>query len=328
MQQREIPGVSKKVPRLVLGTAHFPFPRSRFAVWKKPADEALLDEAFELGFTAFDTAAVYGQGATETMLGRWMKSRKVRDRVVLIGKGAHPDTSGRARVTPGDIASDLNDSLRRLETDFIDIYLLHRDDPTQPVGPLMQALHQEIKRGRIGAIGASNWTHARIAEANDYATAQGLTPFAVSSPQFGLATPSEEPWHGCVSIGGDAGEGARRWYSEKKMAVLAWSSLGGGFFSGRFRRDNLGSFESYSDQLCVRCYCNPTNFSRLERAQALAKDKGLTPAQIALAWVLQTPLQPLAIVSSSSVSNLRFNRDAERVLLTPAEHAWLETGIR
>src|SRR5690606_27782491 len=127
--------------------------------------------------------------------------------------------------TPYDITADLFDSLARMQTDYIDIYLLHRDDPDVPVGPIVEILNEHHQAGRIHAFGGSNWSHERIREANEYAAAHGLTPFVASSPNFSLAEQIQEPWAGCLSIGGRKGAAARDWYRQNQIALFTWSSL-------------------------------------------------------------------------------------------------------
>ena len=143
------------------------------------------------------------------------------------------------RVTPEDITSDLMTRWNGCRWTHVDLLVLHRDDPAVPVGPIVEILNEHQKAGKVGAFGGSNWTHARIQEANDYAQAHGLTPFAVSSPNFSLAEQVEEPWSNCISISGPQGEEARRFYAASDVALMPWSSLAGGFFSDRFHRDNL-----------------------------------------------------------------------------------------
>jgi aryl-alcohol dehydrogenase-like predicted oxidoreductase len=265
----------------------------------------------------------YGGGAVERVFGHWLRERDVRDHVVIITKGAHHSVD-RRRVTPFDIAADLHDSLARLKVESIDLYLLHRDDPSQPVGPIVDALNKHQRAGLIRAFGGSNWTHERIQAANAYAAANGLTGFAVSSPHFSLADQIEEPWSECVSISGPVGEAARVYYRESGMPLLTWSSLASGFFSGRFTPDNLAAFTSYEDQLCVRCYCSEANFRRLDRARQLAAEKGFTLPQIALAYVLAQPLDVYALVGCRSRAEFSENLAALDCALTPDEMAWLD----
>jgi aryl-alcohol dehydrogenase-like predicted oxidoreductase len=151
-------------------------------------------------------------------------------------------------------------------------------------------------------------------------------PFAVSSPNFSLAEQVTPPWAGCHSISGDAGREARAWYAQTQMPIFAWSSLAGGFFSGRFRRDNLDSFTDYFDTLCATTYGVEANFARLERAQTLAETKGLTLPQIALTYVLSYPLNLLALVGCRTGAEFRANAEACTVTLTPSELTWLEKG--
>ena len=160
----------------------------------------LLDCAYSLGINALDLANVYGGGDSERAVGKWMEERGNREEIYILTKGAHPNRD-RARVTPYDIAADIMDSLVRLRTDYIDAYLLHRDDVTKPVGPIMDCLHEHLTAGRIRAFGGSNWTHGRIKEANAYAAEKNQTPMTVSSPNYGVCEQVEDPWGpGCVTI--------------------------------------------------------------------------------------------------------------------------------
>jgi aryl-alcohol dehydrogenase-like predicted oxidoreductase len=316
MQYDHIPGVEKPVPRLIQGAVGID-------TKDQPAADALLDAIYEAGGTAFDTAHVYGQGKSERALGAWINARDLRDQVVVITKGAHHNAD-RNRVTPFDISSDLHDSLARLNTDYIDLYLLHRDDPTVPVEPIIDRLNQHRDEGKIKAFGASNWTDERVRAANDYAKANGLTPFAASSVQLSLAEMVKEPWPNCVSIGGPGGENARRWYQQENLPLLTWSSLAGGFMTGRFTRDNLDSFSEYLDTLAVHSYCYEDNFRRLDRARQLADEKGLTLPQLALAYVLNQPLNIFALVGTRSGAEFAENRNVLGVTLTPEELNWLD----
>ncbi len=290
MQYGQVPGVDKPVSRLVLGTMMLASDRLQESF-------DLLDGAYALGCNTFDTAHIYSGGDCERVFGRWIAERGLRDKVVIIGKGAHPNAD-RNRVTPFDIAADVHDSLARMKVDCIDLYLLHRDDLTLPVGPMVEALNELQRAGHIGAFGGSNWTAARIAEANAYAAGRGLTPMVASSPNYSLAVPRELPWPGCVSVSGDAGEADRQWYQQHKMPLFCWSSLGGGFLTGRYRRDNLESFAEagYFEKLVLRCYCTDENFDRLDRAEAAARRLGLTIPQIAMAWLMQQPEHVFALV--------------------------------
>lgn len=318
MEYGTVPGIDKPVSRLVQGTV---------MVSSRAIDYSfeLLDAIFELGCTTFDTAHQYGGGDNERTVGRWVNDRGVRDKVVILGKGAH-HSQDRRRVTPYDITSDLHDSLARFKFDFIDLYVLHRDDPNVPVGSIVEVLNEHKRAGLIHAFGGSNWSVERLRAANEYAAAHGLEPFAVSSPNYSLAVQVKEPWENCISISGPQAAADRAWYRQQKMPIFSWSSLAGGFFSGRFRRDNLHTFESYLDKLCVECYCSEENFQRLDRAQEMATQKGLTIPQIATAYVMSQPLDIFALVGCQSADEFRANMQAMSLRLTAEEMRWLDEG--
>ncbi len=316
MNYGRIDGIDKPISRLVQGTIMCHTEEQEWC-------NTLLDAAFKYGINTFDTAHDYGDGECERSVGRWINARGLREEVVIIGKGSHPNQD-RQRVTPFDISADIHDSLARFGTEYMDLYLLHRDDTAVPVGPIVQRLHEHKEAGHILAYGGSNWSHERVVEANAYAAEHGLSPFVASSPNFSLAYQAKEPWAGCLSISGPMGKAGRDWYRAQGMPLFTWSSLAGGFFGGRFRRDNLDSFESYLDKLCVEVYCFEENWRRLERTQQLAEEKGISVAQIALAYVLSQPLDIYALVACYNEAEVVDNVRAGELQLTAAELAWLE----
>jgi len=318
MHYSQIPGVTKPVARLIQGTVMIGSDKLDYSF-------GLLDDILALGGNTFDAAHVYGNGDNERTLGRWIEARGVRDQVVIITKGAHHNQD-RQRVTPFDITADVHDSLARLRTEYIDLYLLHRDNPEVPVGPIIEVLNEHLAAGRIHAFGGSNWSHHRIAEANAYAAAHGLTPFAVSSPHFSLAIQFKEPWANCVTLTGAANAEARAYYQQHNIPLLTWSSLAGGFFSGRFQPDNLDTFTAYLDRLCVESYCYPENFARLERTRQLAAQRGVTLAQVAMAYVLAQPFSVFPLVGCANGAEYAANAAAFDVALSSEEVAWLEQG--
>lgn len=315
MQYGNVTGIDKPVSRIVQGCVMMKTDEQE--KWNE-----LLDACLATGVNCFDTAHGYGDGESERTLGAWIEARGNRDQIVLLDKGAH-HSDDRKRVTPYDIGADVLDGLVRLRTDHIDLFVLHRDDESVPVGPIVEALNEHKSAGRIGAFGGSNWTHRRIAEANEYADAHNLTPFAVTSPNYTLAVQKEEPWADCVSIAGPAGAEARAYYTKQQMPVFAWSALAGGFFSGRFTRENLDQFEEYFDALVVRCYCTEENFQRLDRVKQLAAERTLSVAQVAVAYVLSTSLNLFALTAARTPEEATANASSAAVQLTTEELAWL-----
>jgi aryl-alcohol dehydrogenase-like predicted oxidoreductase len=252
-----------------------------------------------------------------------MAARGNREQVVIVTKGCHHNAD-RKRVTPYDLSSDLYDSLARLQTEYVDVYLLHRDDPSLPVGPIVEALNEHWRAGRIRVFGGSNWTHERIQEANDYAAEHGLQPFTASSPNFGLAEQVLDPWGpGCVTLSGPQNVAPRAWYQANQMPVFAYSSLARGFFSGRITPDNFAQTKSVLDRACLTAYCHDVNFERLARAMALAEEKGVSVPQIALAYVLQSPLNVFPLVGAANREEYAQNVDALDLGLNAEEQAWL-----
>ena len=315
MKTAKIDGSGKSLSRIVMGTMII-----GLANYDESA--ALLDNALALGINALDIAYVYGGGNSERAIGKWMEERGAREDVFIITKGAHHNQD-RKRVTPYDITSDLMDSLARLRTDYIDVYLLHRDDTDKPVGPIMDCLHEHRAAGRIRAFGGSNWTHERIAEANAYAAGRGQTPMTVSSPNYGLCEQVDDPWGpGCVTISGQIGAGGRAFYKENNMPVMAYSSLGRGMLSGRVTREN---YKELLDGAALKAYAHEINFARLDRARELAGKKGLSVPQIALAYILNQPMNVFPIVGAATKQELEEAAASVDIALTEQELAWLET---
>jgi len=317
MRYGTIDGVTKPVSRVVLGTMII-------TTDKREESFALLDAALDLGCTTLDMAHVYGGGETERCVGAWMRERGTRERMVLLTKGCHHNQD-RARVTPWDIAADLHDSLARLGTGYVDIYLLHRDDPAVPVGPIVEALNEHHRAGRIGAFGGSNWTHERIQAANDYAEAKGLRPFTASSPNFGLAEQVQDPWGpGCVTISGPRQIAARDWYRAAKMPVFAYSSLARGLFSGRISRETWESTKSQLDWAATLAYAHECNLARLDRLHRLARERGVSVPQLAVGWIMNQPLDVYALVGAANRDELAAIIAGAELVLSAAECEWLD----
>jgi aryl-alcohol dehydrogenase-like predicted oxidoreductase len=306
MQTITLPGLKRNVSRLILGTDYFkPDIMERIT--------PIMDEFIALGGNTFDTAKVYAGGESEKALGLWIQQRNNRESINVWTKGAHHDASG-PRVHADGIYEDLMISLDRLQLDYVDLYALHRDDPTVAVGPIMEALNAHIEAGRMLAIGASNWSHQRLQQANDYAAANGLVGFSFSSPNFSLARAKEPFWTDCVSID----EEAWAWHNASQLPLLSWSSQARGFFSGRFTPEDRSNAD------LVRVFYSDDNWERQRRAKELAEQKGVTAIQIALAYVLNQPFPTCALIGPGNLEEMRSCRDASELLLTHEEIQWLE----
>ncbi len=313
MKYVEIPYVKNKVSRILYGTAAPPFMQGGDG-------NELLDAMYALGINTFDSARVYGKA--ELSLGKWVEERGLRDQVVILSKCAHPDPSGRKRVNEKEIREDFAESAEYLRTDYIDIYLLHRDDPEVPVGEIVELLNAMHEEGKIGG---SNWTHKRIAEANAYAKEHHLIPFTVSSPHFSLAEQVQDLWGGgCVTISGPSNGAAREWYRSQGMPVIAYSSLSHGFLSGRVKSGEREKAGQILDEFAMKGYGCADNFERLRRCEELAEKKQCTVSQIAMAWIFRQELNTLAVVSTSSAERMQANIDAMSMKMSEEEAAYLD----
>lgn len=313
MKYGTVPGVKNEVSRLAQG-----------CMMLADGDKlewsfSLLDAALEAGINTFDHSTVYGGGVCERVFGKWMADRGNRDRVVILSKGCHHNAD-RKKVTPFDIETDIHDALARFKTDHLDIWMFHRDDPRQPVGPLIEVLNRYIKNGVIGCFGGSNWSIGRIQEANAYARDRGLVGFTCSSPNFSLAEQVDSPWGpDCLTISGPDHAKDRAWYAETKMPVFTWSSLARGFFSGRIFKENFEEVKGNFEEHMIRCYVTEENWERLDRARIMGARKGLSVPQVALSFVLSQDLNSFALVGAYSREEIQSNIAALESPLTAEE---------
>ncbi|WP_296039146.1 aldo/keto reductase [uncultured Agrobacterium sp.] len=301
--KRQIPGVAKPASVVALGFEFFP----NFA-----SASLTLDSFYEAGGNLFDTAFVYGGGKTEAIFGDWHTSRNVpREEIVLIGKGAHSPL-----CYPDVIAKQLDQSLDRLKTDYVDIYFMHRDNTDVPVGEFVDAMDAEVKRGRIrGIFGGSNWTRQRMDEAIAYAKKTGKTAPGALSNNFSLAEMLDPIWAGCVAA---SDEPWKEWAKERQIPNFAWSSQGRGFFTDRAGRDKR------DDEEIVRVWYSERNFERRDRAIELAKELGRHPIHIALAYVIAQPFPVIPLIGPRTIAELEDSLSALDIKLTPEQVRWLE----
>jgi aryl-alcohol dehydrogenase-like predicted oxidoreductase len=269
----------ESMSRLVLGT-----------MLLTESEDGVLDEYVRLGGTALDTARVYEGGESERALGEWLSRQpsSLRERLVIVSKGAHPN-GDRKRVTPEEIERDLRTSVELLGGP-VDVYLLHRDDPSVPVGTIVEALNGLREAGLIGAFGTSNWTTERIDEANAWAGANGLEGFCLSSQHLSLAVQNEEQWDDTRS----ANEPEMfAWHERTQTPLLAWSAQARGYFFGRDGSEVL------------RVYDNDVNRERRRRAEQLGERLGFTASQVALAWALDQPFPVYACFGARNPDQVR-----------------------
>jgi len=318
MQYGAVKGVDKKFSRYVMGTMGF---RDR-----KATDEYFerLDKAFEHGITAIDTAQGYGMGVSEMTVGAWMESRGVRDQIVLTTKGCHPNP-WRSRVHFYDLCSDLFDSLQKLKTDYIDIYYLHRDDPNTSVAEIMETLNWHYKEGRVKAFGVANWQYERVKEANEYACAHGIPELSIAEEHYSIAEQIADPFRqGSGTVSGPKYAEARKWYAENNIPIASYSTLSGGFLTGRITRELVETNPDAIDNGTRVAYCHEINFKRLDRCEQMAKEKGISIAQVALAYSMSSDMDVYPIIGAANEAEIISSVEALDVKLTKAECDWLD----
>ena len=308
MRYGAIPGLDKPVARLVQGADR------NITI---PYTEALFDQYFELGGNCFDTSHAYRDGACEQNLGAWIRSRGVRDDVVVFEKGGNPPNG-----TPEGITSELLAGLDGLGIDHADVWLMHRDNPEVPAGEIVDVLNEHQAAGRMTIFGVSNWSLARLREAREYAERNGRSYFSVVSNQFSLARIVDAWWtiDGSYTYWQSASDPEfRRWFEATQIPLVPWSSQASGFFI----EDEA---QQPRDRDLPRCYHSPGNFTRRERAFELARRHGVSPINIALAWVLRQPFPVFPIIGTRLPGETRDCLRALDVALTSEELRWLDLG--
>ena len=305
----EIPGLEPRVAKLALGTAGFGSSVSRDEAF------AILDAYAEAGGNFLDSANVYaewlpgGKGVSEMTVGAWIRDRRVRSRTVIGTKGGHPDlTTGRKRMNPEALDHDLDESLDRLGTDRVDLYWFHRDDPAIPVGDIMAWAGRQIASGKIGAIGCSNWTLARLEEAN---APEKKVRFCANQIGWCLADRNGPPANLPDMVFMDSK--IRAYHAATRLPVIPYASQGGGYFAAHKR----------GDPYLLEAYGNPRNEARRAAADRLAARRGATPTQIALAWLWHQPFPVVPIIGPRTLAQFRDSEAATRLPLSPAEVAAL-----
>ncbi|MBN8217400.1 MAG: aldo/keto reductase [Spirochaetes bacterium] len=300
----KVPGLEKPVARLVMGVDN-----------QNTLSQAcvMFDDYFERGGNAFDSAYIYGGGKHETNLGTWIRLRNLREQVVILDKGAHTPFCDPASLTKQHL-----ESLQRLQTDYVDIYMMHRDNTDIPVGEFIDVMNEHQKAGRMRVFGASNWTIERLQAANDYAKKKGLNTFSAVSNNLSLARMVNPVWGGSLSFSDPA---SRAWLTKNQVALMPWSSQARGFFVPERARPDL-----LADKSLSHCWYSDDNFQRQARALELAKKKGVSGVTIALAYVLSQPFPTFPLIGPRVPAETADSFRGLGLMLTPEECKWLNLG--
>ena len=266
------------------------------------AAQACLEEAFEQGINFIDTANVYGRGAAESFLGGALQGRP-RDSYVLATKVYFPMSDSDHGLSRAQIEKQLDASLKRLRTDYVDLYQCHRYDWDTPLEETMQALTRAVESGKTRYIGFSEWPADRIQAAIDMT---GVAKFVSSQPQYSLLwrEPEDEVIPLCAANG---------------ISQIVWSPLGQGVLSGKYDPDSPPPRDSRaaSDQMSgfMDRLLQPDVLRAVQRLKPIAEEAGLTMPQFALAWVLREPNVASAIIGASRPEQVRENAHASGVIV-------------
>ena len=303
-------GLDKEVSRVVFGCDNQSGSDHAFA---------MFDHYFSLGGNTFDTAYIYNNGKSDVYLGRWMNHRGLRDEVVVLGKGAHtPD------CYPHLIRPQLEESLDRLKTDFLDIYCLHRDNLEVPVGEFIDALHELREEGLIRLIGASNWSLSRFSESIAYSETSGKDSFSLLSNNFSLARMLEPVWPGCESCSEDD---FKEYLKEKQIAIFPWSSQARGFFLEQQEFEGSLHIANPNQQEQNRVWSNIDNLERKKRCFSLAKEKRVEPIELALAFVLNQDFPTFPLIGPRNFFETRSSLKSLQIRLSTDERDWLDLKV-
>jgi len=291
MEKRELGNSGIEVAPLALGGNVFGWTAD------EPTSYKILDAFVAAGFDLIDTADTYSRwvpgnkgGESETIIGKWLKRSGNRKKVIIatkVGSEMGPDRKG---LTKPYILRAVEESLQRLQTDTIDLYQSHKDDPDTPLDETLEAYSQLIKQGKVRAIGASNYGAKRISEAMQISAQKGYNGYQSLQPRYNLYDRAEyemslEPI--CI---------------EKGIGVITYSSLASGFLTGKYRSEEDRS-KSIRGQ-GIKIYLNDRGFQILEALDQVAEQYASTPAGVSLAWLIARPSITAPIASATSAAQL------------------------
>ena len=331
MQQTRLGNTGLSVSRICLGMMTYGTQAWRPWVLDEAASRPLVQRAVELGITFFDTADMYSGGESEVLTGKFLREFCQRDEIVIATKLFHPVDlafkSGSAPRPPGADRPNLSGlsrkrvfhaidaSLKRLGTDYVDLYQIHRWDPHTPIEETMEALHDVVKSGKARYLGASSMWAWQFAKAQQVARENHWTPFVSMQNHYNLAYREEE--REMLPLCRDLG-----------VAVIPWSPLARGFLAGNRKADDAkrgGASRAESDDIAQKYYYRASDFATVERLGAMAAAKGVSNATLAYAWLLHKGVTA-PIVGASKLPQLDQAAAAVELKLTAEEVAQLEAG--
>jgi 1-deoxyxylulose-5-phosphate synthase len=310
MQYVNLGSTGLKVSRICLGTMTYGSKKWREWVLDEEESKPFIRRALELGINFFDTADMYSAGASEEVLGRALQEfAPSRDKVVIATKVFNPmgDDPNQRGLSRKHIRHAIDDSLQRLGTDYVDLYQIHRFDYSTPIEETLLALHDVVQAGKALYIGASSMYAWQFAKMLYTADQLGLTRFVTMQNHYNLVYREEEREMNPLCI-------------EEGIGIIPWSPLARGFLAGnRTKGDQNPTVRAQTDEFAHKLYYQDSDFEVVDRLSAIAKQRGIPNAQVALAWVLQQPGITSPIVGASKMQHLEDAVKASEMTLSEEE---------
>jgi 1-deoxyxylulose-5-phosphate synthase len=318
MQYAKLGKTGLTVSRICLGCMSYG--DKKWREWVLTADEARdhFKTAIDSGINFFDTADVYSQGASEEVTGRWLKEMASRDDVVLATKVHGPMGPGlnRRGLSRKHIIEACENSLRRLKMDFIDLYQIHRYDYATPVEETLDALDSLVRAGKVRYLGASSMAAWQFSKALHAQSGKGWHRFVAMQNHYNLAYREEEREMNPLCI-------------DQGVGLIPWSPLARGFLAGnRTREAHEPTARARTDDFAKNMYFRENDFQVLDAVEQVARERNITPSQVACAWILQAPGVTAPIIGATKLNHLTEAIKAVDIRLTAEEVAALEKPYR
>lgn len=306
-----------KVSKICLGCMTYGDPKWRSWVLAAPESDTIIKHALELGINFFDTADMYSLGVSETIVGRALKQFSRRDQVVIATKVFYPmgDGPNDRGLSRKHIMDSIDASLKRLGTDYVDLYQIHRWDPETPMDEVLSALDDIVRAGKARYLGASAMPAWRFARALYRADQRGWTRFASMQNHYNLVYREEE--REMIPLCRSEGVG-----------IIPYSPLARGFLAGNRKRNDDPTLRAKSDVFAKDYYYQDNDFAIVDRVVEIANKRKVKPAQIALAWVVRAPGVTAPIIGASQTGQLDDAVAALAITLDSEERAALEEHYR
>ena len=318
MQYSKLGKTGITVSRICLGCMSYG--DKKWREWVLTMDEARdhFAAAVESGINFYDTANVYSVGASEEVTGRWLREMAKRDEIVVATKVHGPMASGlnRAGLSRKNILEACDASLRRLKMDFIDLYQIHRYDYATPVEETLDALDSLVRAGKVRYLGASSMAAWQFSKALHAQNEHGWHRFVAMQNHYNLAYREEEREMNPLCI-------------DQGVGLIPWSPLARGFLAGnRTREAHEPTARARTDEFAKNMYFRENDFQVLDAVEQVARERAITPSQVACAWILQAPGVAAPIIGATKLNHLKEAIAAVDIRLTAEEVAALEKPYR